>query len=338
MNEDTTQEKITAIPESERELVATAGRIREWQKSRRPQMSDTQICRKFPALGSTKTYQKIREGSLDELDINTWLLSYQSVEALIGSGAEDRKPEILFDDLTPVLRLRRAMPGLMRQTSPARLVLLLGDSGSGKSKALECVAAQYPAKRIILIEALEIWNDAPSSFVGAILRALGVTELPYRAEDRFQRLLDKVPGEQRVCFAIDEGHHLGLRCLNTLKNVMNTLKHCEVIIAAKNTLWNRMERASWDDVKQLTKNRLYERIVLANITKSDVAKMVERRLESLAAADREKAVEMLAGKAASAGNLGFIRDVFQHIDENADTKSLTVETLADAIVQTINKK
>ena len=61
---------IASLPEetdTARQLVAAALAIREWQASRPTRIVDEALVKRFPALGSTKTYKRLLTGDTVEL-------------------------------------------------------------------------------------------------------------------------------------------------------------------------------------------------------------------------------------------------------------------------------
>ena len=74
------------------ELVALAQKIRAWQEVRK--LSDNELLRRLPGLGSTKTFGRILKNDLEELDLERWLSEYRAVWALIESlTGRDRDEE-----------------------------------------------------------------------------------------------------------------------------------------------------------------------------------------------------------------------------------------------------
>jgi hypothetical protein len=95
------------------------------------------------------------------------------------------------------------------------------------------------------------------------------------------------------------------------------------------TLWRRVERVAYEEVRQLTGNRLAERITLA-LHENDVQRVLEGRLK-LGKADLKKAVETCMKEAPLRGNHGFIREVCKRAREQADGEPVTWEIFLNAI-------
>lgn len=293
------------------ELTDLAGRIRAWQEARK--LSTAEMLRRFPGLGSDKTYGRICKGDLDELDIERQLAAYRAVAALAESitGREEAEEEI-YKDLTPVLLLRRALLDILEEKSVARVILLEGDSGLGKSTALTLLQRDY-GQRILVVEAAAAWDDRPMALLGSILTALGVRDRdqPMATAPRLNMVISRLRAT-RTAIAVDEAHGLGPKTLDTLKTLINQTP-AEVILLAWPSLWRRLESSAWSEVKQLLGNRLAERIRLEGLKEVDVRKVLERRLGP-AAAETPVVREVLAA-ARTRGNLQFVRQVCRRAKE-----------------------
>ena len=120
---------------------------------------------------------------------------------------------------------------------------------------------------------------------------------------------------RRVALAIDEAHHLGANCLNTCKTLINetarSTNPCEVILLALPTLWRRLERAAYEEVRQLLGNRLAERIKLGQLREGDVRKLLSRR----AKIDDPRAAQAILKEAQARGNLSFVAAVCERLND-----------------------
>lgn len=315
------------------ELRELGQNIRGWQTERG--LSDTAMVKRFGGLGSTKTYTRVFNGDLAELDLDRQLNNYRAVWALIEGvdGAEECGEE-LYDDLSPVVQLKRAVFDVFRQTGNARFVLMEGDTGLGKSKARHLLIEKY-GQRLLWVEATEVWNDSPGAFLAAVMSALGIREVPQMAVDRLNRVLDRLK-ESRTCLIVDELHHAGPRILNTLKTILNQSPG-EVVGLAMPTLWRRIEREAYEEVRQLTGNRLAERIKLS-LRESDVAKIITRRVPGAEDTVKE-ATRMLMDRAPRYGNLAFIAAVCARVAELSEGNAgPDMEAWGAAISQVMAKR
>jgi hypothetical protein len=315
------------------ELRELGQKIRAWQTERG--LSDTAMVKRFGGLGSTKTYTRVHAGDLAELDLDRQLANYRAVWALLESveGGDERGEE-LYDDLSPVVQLKRAVFDVFRQTGNARFVLMEGDTGLGKSKARGLLIEKY-GQRLLWVEATEVWNDSPGAFLAAVMVALGIREVPQMAVERLNRVLARL-NETRVCLIVDELHHAGPRILNTLKTILNQSPG-EVVGLAMPTLWRRIEREAYEEVRQLTGNRLAERIKLA-LRESDVAKLITRRVPEASDTVKE-ATRLLMDRAPRYGNLAFVSAVCSRVAELAEGHDgPDLETWGTAISQEVARR
>lgn len=317
------------------ELVALALKVRAWQEAQK--LSDNELLRRYPGLGSTKTYTRILKCDLAELDLERWVAEYRAVwtvlESHSGHAAEE---EELYEDISTVVQLRRALVEILECRSIRRVVLLEGDSGLGKSSALTLLQRKY-GQRIILVEATDVWGDNPNSFLGAVLDALGVRDQPSGRDARLRKVVAKLSA-RRVALAIDEAHHLGQKCLNTAKTLINATARsahpCEVILLALPTLWRRLERAAFEEVKQLLGNRLAERIKLGELRESDVRKVLARRMR----VEDPRSAGAVLKEARSRGNLSFVAAVCERLAAQEIEGAVTHEYVLAAIAAEIARR
>lgn len=172
-----------------RELRELGAKIRDYQTAK--SLTDSAMVRKFSGLGSTKTYSRILQDDLAELDLERQLANYRAVWALIESvGDTTERIEELYEDMTPVAQLRKALFDVMRESGNARFVLVEGDTGLGKSCARRLLIERY-GQRILWVEATDVWNDSMGAFLGAVLTALGVREQFAAAEQVLLAIQDR---------------------------------------------------------------------------------------------------------------------------------------------------
>lgn len=307
------------------ELREIAQRVRDWQQAK--QISDAALCKKYTGLGSTKTFKRILDNDLKELDLEKQLTNYRTVWALVESlGDDEGAQEELYSDLTPAITLSRVVLETFREGGIARFILVLGDTGTGKTKSLRVIQEKY-GQRVAAIEATVAWNDSPMALLGAVLtEVFGEKNPPYNLVERFNKVIARLK-ESRICLAIDEGHHMGPRCLNLLKTLINQTPG-EVAVFAMETLWKKLEREAYEEVKQLTKNRAAE-VIHLGCKERDIEKMLDRRINGLNG-ERPRAVKMLFERV-KFGNLAFAREVIKRVNEMAEDEPVTIELFTTAI-------
>jgi DNA transposition AAA+ family ATPase len=311
------------------ELQDLARKVQEFQVARK--LSDSALAKQIPSIGSTKTYRRILSGDLKELDLENQLHGYRSAVAFIESMTEDeREEEELYDDLYPVIQLRRAFFETTRETGLARVIFLLGPSGSGKSSARKLLIEKY-GQRLITIEANVVWNDSPQAMLGALLAQFGKKEVAFT--DRLD-LAIALLSRSRRCLCIEEAHHLGPRCLNVTKTLINQTP-AEVVLIAIDTLWKKLETRAYEEARQLTGNRLAERINLGRtVRENDVRKILERRITNWENGDIKRCVHLVSERANnSTGLYAFVREACKRANEKAGKDEVTFELFANAVTE-----
>ena len=317
-----------------KELVDLATRIHAWQQSR--SKNNSQMIRDFPGLGSDKTYAYIRDDKLEGFDVESQLVNYRSVWALIealdgASTAEDP----IFDDLGTVQQLRRAALEVMKETGTARVVIVQGIPGVGKSTAVRILCGKYGV-RCIAVEACDVWKDSAGAMLGAIIKAISHTEsLPPFPVDRLERVQELLCRSRR-CVLIDEAHHLGPHCLNTIKTLVNTTPG-EFILLAIPTLWNRLESNAYQEARQISTNRLSERVKL-DLTESDISRYLRSFFSGLPDDVSRAAARTIRPAAVGMGAMLFVRDVCREARRQAGDALPDARIFSDAVTASTRKR
>ena len=159
------------------ELREIAAKFKAYQEANT--LSDVALLRLFPDLGSEKTFNRVLNNDLRELDLDRQLTNYKLALAIMESGAEKRgsRDEELYGDFVAVLRCKKALLDTVPQRSVARLIIVEGDTGAGKSCIRRVITELYPG-RVLNIEASTGWSDSPAAFSASILKATGTDDIP----------------------------------------------------------------------------------------------------------------------------------------------------------------
>ncbi len=296
---------ITTETDSAPRLFELAREIRLYQESQTPRMSDNALLARFPGLGSTKTFKKLREGSTEQLEAAEWLPRYEGVMAQIEAEADSRE-EVIYDDLSFTDEIYQTTLRLLQQRGLNRLLVIEGGSGSGKTRALASVARRLPGG-VVLVEAHEGWNS-PWTAAGDILLALGAVkkteELPNGFAERQSLLIQKLQARRLV--EIDEAQHMGARTLNMLKSLLNQTPSY-FTIAALDTLWKKLTTGAWEEAKQLLLNRMFARIKIGAPSARDAERFMSRRITL--EGDTVPALKQIIIVARDHGGMAFLRNV-----------------------------
>lgn len=297
---------------------------RGWSKAR--------LVRELPALGSERTFRDMLAGRIENYDAAAQLASLTAVwcevEGASGEGAE----EPVYDDLTPVAAIATACLGAMRTWGINRVVIVLGEPGAGKTTSMRYLGERY-GERLVMVEASDVWADKPSALLGAIAEQLGEIEPPVSAVERL-RLVQRKLAVTRRAVVVDEAHHLGPRCLNTIKTLVNTTPG-EFVLLAIPSLWAKLNRTAYVEAKQLSTNRLHE-LVQLELEERDVAAFMMHRLAEMSGAVAKKAAKLVRPTAMAAGNYSFLRDVCDELE--AEPEAITVQMVQDALAVTMARR
>lgn len=314
------------------ELRSLGARIREWQTAKN--ISDAELCRKFGELGSTKTYKKILDNQLEELDLEKQLNNYRTAWALMESDSiAEREEDDIERDLYATVVLNRVFLETRREKGLARCIFLIGPSGSGKTSAQDYLRGVH-GPRILSIRAVVAWSDSPMAMMAAILTRLGVKNAAQIQGERFNQTVEKLKETRRAVF-IEDAHHLGPRCLALIISLIDETPG-EFLLAAVDSLWAKIQTRAYQEIEQLRVNRLAEKITLGReVRDKDVEKLITRRLQWADDREWKKVLPLLVEKANTYGRLAFVREVIKRADDKADTQAVTAEIFAAAITEEI---
>ena len=284
------------------ELTDLAKRIHAWQE--RGGLTTARLIREFRGLGSDRTYRDLRAGRLDGYDREQQLAAYRAVLAQIEAREGQAAADPIWPDLEAVQLVREATLAAMRTNGSNRVVIVTGDSGSGKTTALRWLIEKY-GSRIVALEASVVWEDRPGELLGAILESGGADGLPPSGPQRLARAVDFLRRSRRMV-AVDEAQHLGPRCLGTIKTLVNQTPG-EWLLLGIPTLRRRLDLAAYEEARQLSTNRIAESVRLG-LTADDVASYLAHAFPTVKKAQLKAGAALVRDAAAKAGNLAFVRD------------------------------
>lgn len=328
----TTEEPTTSEDVMKGELVALAGQIREWQETRG--LSNNKLLEKFPGLGSTKTFVRISGGELGEYNVEKHLTSYRATWAAMQEPEGEQ--EIRLQKLSTVQQVILAVLEARQAGGNQRFVLVEGDTGCGKSTALQCVADRYP--ETVIIEASKAWGDRPMAFLTELAMALGGGHARASQADRLREVVNLLNQRRRIV-CIDEGHEFGPSCLNVLRTLINQTQRtaCVFVLAAMKTLWKRLEYGAYEEARQLTGNRLQKRVKLHRVSEQDV-KILLNELGGIHGPDATKAVTLIGNYAEKNGHLKFAACVALRAKKLADGDEVTMEHITTAVTHEVERR
>lgn len=317
-------------------LRAAGEQIRAWQLAQKPEMTNTALCNRYSELGTTRTYKRVWSGEgIESLNAPEWANRYERALSRIQSDDLQLTSETIYDDLGPAAVVYDAWVRAMNQSGLQRLVWIEGDTGSGKTSALESLKARIGPANAYLVESHEGWQKlrtALQCLAGALnIKADKEDDHPQSAGDWIEIIIRAMNKRGKRTLLIDECHHWDGDMLNALKTMINRTSWV-FVIAGMSTLLSKLRAAKSEEAKQLRLNRTLEVITTGAPLLSDATRYLERRLELTAS---PKMVSRLCQTAAGRGNFAFIRRVANRLARNAEGSECGDAEMTDAIVEAL---
>jgi type II secretory pathway predicted ATPase ExeA len=293
------------------ELRQLAGLILEFVES-----SDLNLAALIKPQGLTeKEVRHAAAGKYDELSASAILDQVKAITAQIG-GAGEADP--LYEDMSTAKQVRAAFSRLRLSNTKAKLLIVEGQTGMGKTSAGEIISAKMrdlnATAAIYTIEASAAWRGRSGPMMNAMLAALGMPHKSRSNESKLEKLVESL-NQRPATFIIDEIHDGGVDMLRALKTLLNRTT-AKIVLLAHPKLFRDLENEAWDDVRQLTGNRLLARIDLGKVTEPDVALMLSRRLPGLNGSTAD-AASALTKAAHGNGNFALVREVIVRLQRHA---------------------
>lgn len=300
------------------QLLSTAHKIDALRKA--TGKSQNAWTREWPGLGSQKTYGKILAGELDDVSVAKKLPDYRAVLAAITANVSRTAAEELYEDLPGAQAVTLASLRLMHHDGKDRMILVLGGSGSGKTSALEVLAAQGAGgSRMHLAEADETWKS-PRAALRRLLILVGTpkAQVPNSTADMEDMLIGRITEQGKCTIAIDEAHHVSGCVLNIFKTLLNRTQ-LRLILAGMSTLFQKLRASASEEAKQLIHNRLFERVELAGPAPDTARMFLARRLRLEAPEWKDGTLREICAMAANCGHWSFIRRVVDQLRNSGVT-------------------
>jgi type II secretory pathway predicted ATPase ExeA len=332
------------------QLREIAQQIHDWQQ--REGLSDNELLKQCGLLGSTKTYRRILNPTDDlsvGIDIERQLHAYQQqllvieTRAAAGAGAEDD-----YDDLDHVVRARLAVTEAMGEKGNNRLVIIEGPSGAGKSTIRRCLIQRWP-NIAVPVDADETWRESLTAMLSTLLIEVGPIDrngstrnrdevlIPPSAIDQKRKLFAALSAKRRILL-IDEAHHMGVRTLNMVKSILNETPTIVVFLAI-GTLLKRLEQNAYEEARQLTRNRLCERVTLSAPDAKETLSFLQRRGVKFAdAGEAKNCAAKLAEESRTRGNWNFVNLVARKARKASMKSPIDTEQFVEALTAAIKTR
>lgn len=295
-------------------------------------LTKAELIRQHPGLGSDKTLGAIAKGNTDDRDVEKWLGAYRPVLAALLADMHADADLALYEDLSTAKAVRGQTSRLIFSKTLARILIVKGETGSGKTSALDIIRDKYNTMSaqptVFRVEASAGWGDRPAAMLGEMLAALGCDPGARNATARLRRLIDTIQGRGvATVIQIDEVHDFGVQCLRTLKTVINACP-VKIQLACHKRLFRTIETEHADDLSQLTGNRLLAIVELGTPRAEDCKILLQKRIPAFVAEDLDKAAAELARHSRGNGHLAFVREVIVRARRD-QAKRQTPLSLAD---------
>ena len=284
------------------------------------------LVRKYPLLGSEKTYRDLRAGKTDDYRLENHVENYTGLATTLKLQLETGGIE-LYESLPAVVDLRAAILEAMASIGTDRVVIVDGESGHGKTTAAQILVAKYGV-RIRMMEATDMWNDSPGAMLDEIILTFGESSPPITGTQKLKLCIDLLRN-MRSTLIIDEAHHLGPRSMNVVKTLVNKTPG-EFVLMGIPAMWTKMHKASYIEALQLSTNRLSCRISL-KLDHTDVLAYLREIFPDDEIADLRHAAKTIAPYAKINGYMAFVRDVCRQM--TAGFSIADVQPAIDAVLK-----
>ncbi len=278
--------------------------------------SDAETCREISNLGSTKTYKRILDDDDDlaQLNIEVQLSNYEAAAEFIRARrASERPVEAEYDDFQNVSDSLAAVAGALQEPGIARLVIIKGETGTGKDTVKRALLKRWK-KAIVHLEADELWRESLNTPLAEMIKALGVRregegaekfKMPLYPAGRQELLLEEL-NKRKLVILVNEAHRMGPRGLNLITTIINKSPAVVVLLCIP-ALITRLFSNAYEEAIQLIGNRLSEGVTLPTPQPNEIAVLLERRGLTFSDGETQNlATKALATEAPSYGNWAFI--------------------------------
>lgn len=222
------------------EIKAIVGRLAEIQGARG--LSDSQLKREYPDIGSTKTWRsRLLAGKLEELNIDRTLLRLRRVASILDGGSPD---EVYYPDMGFAKEMTRRLALLEHQTNDRRILVCLAPNGCGKSAFARWAVAQKRAQRTY-VRIRPTWRNKKMHICAGIAKALGKATPSTNVATVENLVIETLnEGEPRTVF-IDQAHEGGVELMHEMRAFVDETP-ARFVYLAYPTAYNRVQTGTTD--------------------------------------------------------------------------------------------
>lgn len=221
------------------EINGVVARVRAVQESRG--LSDKQLIKEFPQLGSTKTWrQRLVEGNLKETNLDRLVTKLRQIATILDGGLPG---EAFYGEMPFSKEMNSRLKQLERQVNDRRILVCLAPNGCGKSMFARWAVQQDRARRAYL-RMRPTWREKKLHICAGFARALGRPINTSNVADVEEIAINALQGEPRTVF-IDQAHEGGVALMHELRVFVDETPSRFVYLAYP-TAWHRVHTASTD--------------------------------------------------------------------------------------------
>jgi len=350
-----TQKKLAVEPDEQEnlniyraELLERAGVIKEWADQR--EMSDRQLERKFPGIGSSATFSRILAKDWERVNVERQLPNYRAVCLLLEAHAKaEKRNEKLIESLSRVIRVEAAIKQAMLNDDNTRLVMVQGPSAAGKTTSVVLACNKLKGYEVVMTEADESWRESPMAMAMAIINGLsGISikrnegsegKVPHTsARTAMDEVYERISNRAMV-LVIDQADMLGPKTLNFCTSLINKCPRLVLVLVSLETLWNSLATRHYEVCRQLTDNRLSARVVFQPAQDgdpdwiADASAILKDRVQWETPALAESAAKLITKEAGLRGNLKFLTLAIRQARTLFPDKAINLTDFALAITK-----
>ncbi|MFW6217437.1 MAG: AAA family ATPase [Verrucomicrobiota bacterium] len=229
----------TTKPEDLKELQGLVDRAKRHQEALG--LSDKDFCDRYREyVGSAKTWRyRLLEEKYDEVRIARMLPRLRALAASLDGGSP---MEEFFEDLPVWKEFHRYYRLLLGRKSDRRCMVMLAQTGCGKSACGREVCRRYP-ESTVYARCRPTWKNRPIRIINGLAGACGITDGGV-ADEVFGRLIAKLKANPKT-IVVDEAHDGGVMLLKLIKTLIDETQ-CRFAILAFPTVWRRLVLGSDD--------------------------------------------------------------------------------------------
>lgn len=222
------------------EIKAIVGRLAEIQQAR--ELSDNQLRREFPDIGSTKTWRsRLLAGKFDDINVDRQLLKLRRVAAILDGGSPD---EVYYPDMPFSLEMKVRLAKLEHQTNDRRILVCLAPNGTGKSAFARWAVGQKRSTRCY-IRIRPTWRNKKVHICTGFAKAMGKSTSTTNASDIEAMVIEGMNEGEPKTFFVDQAHEGGVDLMHEMRAFVDE-SPARFVYLAYPTAYNRVQTGTTD--------------------------------------------------------------------------------------------